>query len=65
MPRASERTEGSTHRNVAVRLGMLARNVIIIVKKNDVRNTGNSEQDVGHRPGRASSRSESVSRGGG
>jgi hypothetical protein len=68
MPRARERTEGSTQRRVAVRLGMFARNVIIIVKKNEVRNTGRREQEVGQRPGAASIRSAPLSmssRGGG
>lgn len=54
-PRARDLTAGSTHRRVAVSVGMLAMKVISIVKKKEVRNIGNREQVEGHRPGTPSS----------
>lgn len=39
-PRANDLTDGSTQRSVAVNEGIFAKNVMSIVKKNDVRNIG-------------------------
>ena len=52
MPRARDRTEESTHRSVAVSVGMLAMKVMSMVKKKEVRKTGSREQEEGHNPGR-------------
>ena len=49
-------TEGSTQRRVAVRLGMLARNVISMVRKNEMRNTGRNRQSDLQVPGLAEAR---------
>ena len=53
-------TEGSTQRRVAVRVGMLARNVINIVRKNEMRNTGRNIQSDLQVPGMAEVREEKV-----
>ena len=48
MPSARLLTEGSTHLSVAVRDGMLARNVMHMVRKNETRNTGRKTQFDSH-----------------
>ena len=53
-------TEGSTHRRVAVRVGMLARKVMHMVRKNEMRNTGRNTQSESHLPGRAELSSEKM-----
>ena len=53
-------TEGSTQRRVAVRVGMLARKVMHMVRKNEMRNTGRNTQSESHLPGRAELSSEKM-----
>ena len=53
-------TEGSTQRRVAVRVGMLARKVMHMVRKNEMRNTGRNTQSESHLPGRAELSSEKI-----
>ena len=60
MPSARLRTPGSTHLRVAVRVGMLARNVMHIVRKKEMRNTGRNTQSESHFPGLAELSSEKM-----
>ena len=53
-------TEGSTQRRVAVRVGMLARNVINMVRKKETRNTGRNMQSDLQVPGIAAMMEEVV-----